>query len=309
VSDLAAVLHQQVTGRPRLRHVQSVLVARGGDVIVEHYFRSRRRDDRTNVHSVTKSVLSALVGIAISDGYLSLSSTVHEIVPDHAFDDGRKKELTVRHLLTMTSGLAADDEYDIDEIGDRGESWFAGPLAAPLVAEPGETFSYNNGAVHVLGILLARATGRTLSDYAAQNLFRPLGIDDFRWPTDGDGYELGYGHLELRPRDLLEFGRLYLDGGRRGRLQVVPGEWVRESTTAMTPGGSPEDERYGCLWWVTDVGGIDAFFAGGFGGQYVYVMPALDAVFVSTADVHAWIPSSGSPRRLVADYLIPALRV
>jgi CubicO group peptidase (beta-lactamase class C family) len=298
VGDLTAPVEAAVRGNPRLRHVQSVLVSVGGELRAERYFRSRRPEDLSNVHSITKSILSTLVGIALADGSLDLDTRAAEVLTAPP-PDPRKSEITARHLLTMTSGLDAEGRWDIDEIADRGESWAEGPLAAPRVAEPGTAFAYNNGAAHVLSVLLARRARRPLLELAEERLFGPLGIADYRWPTDPDGNPLGYGHLELRPRDLLKLGQLYLDGGR----DVLPADYVAAATTAATAGGPPEATAYGYLWWVTDNG----FFGGGFAGQYLYVVPALGLVAVTTGDAAVWIPSSASPRRLLADVVVPAI--
>src|SRR4051794_493842 len=181
---------------PARRHIQSLIVARGGQIQIERYFRDRRLGDLTNIHSVTKSVLATLTGIAIGDGYIALDTTLSDVLSNHPFDDERKRAITVEHLLTMTSGLDAATPHDIDEIADRGESWVDGPLAAPLRTEPGTTFTYNNGAAHVLGAVISRATEMPLRQFAEEHLFEPLEIDTYRWPDDPDGNPLGYGHLE-----------------------------------------------------------------------------------------------------------------
>jgi CubicO group peptidase (beta-lactamase class C family) len=245
---------------------------------------------------MTKSVLSTLVGIATGDGSLTLGTAVGEHVD---VDDEHKARITVEQLLTMTSGLDAGSPHDIDEIADRGESWVDGPLAAPLVAEPGTAFIYNNGAAHVLGALLARAVGMPLPRFAEERLFAPLGIDEYRWPADPDGNALGYGHLELRPRELVRLGELYLDGGR----DLLPESHVAAATTAQSAGGPPEQVAYGYLWWIDET----SFFAGGYGGQYLTVVPELELVVVTTGDAAILTETSANLRRMAADVVIPAL--
>lgn len=284
---------------PARRHIQSIVVSRAGELLLERYFRDRRATDLSNIHSVTKSVLATLTGIAIGDRSLALATTLGE----HFDVDARKARITVEHLLTMTSGLDAGSPYDIDEIGDRGESWVEGPLAAPLVAEPGTTFTYNNGAAHVLGVLVARATGLPLARFAEERLFGPLGIDDYRWPADPEGNALGYGHLELRPRDLVRLGELYLEGGR----ELLPEGFAAAATTAETEGGPPEGVAYGYLWWIAEESGRRAFFAGGYGGQYVTVVADLGLVVATTGDAAVLTETSRNLRRLVAEAVIPAL--
>jgi CubicO group peptidase (beta-lactamase class C family) len=291
--DLGAAVDAAVRQSPRLRHLQSVLVAVSGELQAESYFRGRRAGDLSNVHSITKSVLSTLVGIAIGDGSIDLDTRAVDVLSTSP-PDPRKAEITVEHLLSMTSGLdCSEGRWDIDDIADRGESLVEGPLAAPLAAEPGTSFSYNNGAVHVLSALLARKVGRPLVELAEERLFGPLGIEEYRWPTDPDGNPIGYGMLELRPRDLLKLGQLYLDAGR----EVVPADYVAAATKPATRGGPPEETGYGYLWWTTE----EAFFGGGFAGQYVYVVPAPQLVAVTTGDAAVWTPTSASPRRLVED--------
>jgi CubicO group peptidase (beta-lactamase class C family) len=297
--DLADAVETAVRADPRLRHLTSVVVSVGGEVQVESYFRDRRASDLANVHSVTKSVLATLTGIAIDDGALDLDARVVDLL-SVAPDDLRKQELTVRHLLTMTSGLdCSEGGWDIDDIADRGGSWIEGVLAAPLVAEPGRTFAYDNGAAHVLGAVVGRATERALADLAEERLFRPLGIAEWRWPTDPEGNQLGYGHLELRPRELLRLGELYLAGGG----SVVSRRYVDAATTAATAGGPPEGAPYGFLWWVRE----DAFFAGGFAGQYLYVVPALELVAVTTGDAAVWTPTAAGARRLLEEVVVPSV--
>ena len=274
---------------------------------LEQYFRDRRPTDLSNVHSVTKSVLATLAGIAIVHGALRLETTLGEVFDRGLLDDERKQRISVEQLLTMTAGLEADTPYDIDDIADRGESWVTGPLAAPLCAEPGTTFIYNNGAAHVLGVVIARATDTPLATYAEEHLFTPLGIDDYRWPTDPDGNPLGYGHLELRPRDLVRLGQLYLDGGRSGAARLLPESFVAAATSPHSAGGPPEQVPYGYLWWVTEDGGRRSFFAGGYGGQYVTVIPELAIIVVTTGDAAVLTRNSGNPRRLVRDVIVPAL--
>src|SRR5215208_3051701 len=303
-SPLADALDAAIREVPARRHIQSIVVAREGEIVLERYFRDRRPSDLSNLHSVTKSVVATLVGIAIGDGSLALRTPLGDFFDERLFGgDERKRQIRVEHLLTMTSGLDADTPHDIDEIADRGESWIGGPLAAPLRADPGTTFSYNNGAAHVLAALIARATGTPLARLAEERLFAPLGIDEYRWPADPDGNPLGYGHLELRPRELLRLGQLYLDPAQ----QLLPVSFVEAATTAQRSGGPPEGVPYGYLWWIGEDCGHRSFFAGGYGGQYVTVVPDLALVVVTTGDVDVFIETSRNLRRLVSEVAIPVL--
>ena len=293
---------------PAFRHVQSFLVAHEDELKVELYLRDRRAVDLSNVHSVTKSVLATLVGIAIERGSLSLGTPIGDVLETAALrSEPEKRALTVRHFLTMTTGLKADGGYDIDDIADRGESWVDGPLMAPLEASPGTSFTYNNGAAHVLGVVVARATGMPLARLAEQHLLGPLEIDEYRWPTDPEGHHLGYGHLELRPRDLLRLGELYLNEGRFRGEDILPASFAAAATTPQSEGGPPEGVPYGYLWWTAEELGHRSFFAGGYAGQFVTVVPGLALVVVSTGDAAVFIETSRDVRQLVAEVVVPTL--
>jgi CubicO group peptidase (beta-lactamase class C family) len=308
VNGVASALEVAIQSEPRLRHLQSIVVLLDDEILVERYFRDRRAEDLSNLHSVTKSVLSSLVGIAIGDGSLELSTTVGDLLGSRiAATDAAKAAITVEQLLTMTSGLAADGPHDIDEIADVGGSWVEGPLAAPLRSPPGTKFDYNNGAAHLLGVMVAAATGQPLSRLAEERLFAPIGIGSYRWPRDPEGNSLGYGHLELRPRDIARLGELYLGQGHVGGVRVVDPAYIDAATTAATPGGPPENVAYGYLWWITRCAGKPAYFAGGYGGQYVTVVPALGLVVATTGDVDVFIASSANAWRLVEDVVIAML--
>jgi CubicO group peptidase (beta-lactamase class C family) len=304
MSDLEAAVDAALAATPTYRHLQSLLVARGGDLLLERYCRDRRATDLSNLHSVTKSVLATLTGIAIGDGALAPGTRLADILEPALLDgDPRKRSLTVEHLLTMTSGLDADSPHDIDEIADRGESWVGGVLAAPLRSDPGARFSYSNGAAHLLGAVVARAVGRPLARFADERLFGPLGIDERRWPADPEGNALGHGHLELRPRDLVKLGELYLRGGG----ELVPAWFVDAATSPQSGGGPPEGRPYGYLWWIAEPEGRRAYFAGGYGGQYLTVVPALELVVVTTGDVDVLAPTSRNLRELVDRVVLPSL--
>jgi len=306
MTSLPEALDAALRDVPARRHIQSFVVAHEGEVQLERYFSDRRATDLSNVHSVTKSVVATLAGLAIRNGSLAFETRLDELFDERLFrGDEQKRRISIEHLLTMTAGLDCGTPHDIDEIADRGNSWIAGPLAAPLVAEPGTRFSYNNGAAHVLGAAIARATETPLVRFAEEQLFTPLGVSDYRWPTDPDGNALGYGHLELRPRDLLRLGLFYLDAGRWNGLQLLPESFIAAATTPHSAGGPPEGTSYGYLWWITEDGGHRSFFAGGYGGQYVTVIPELALVVATTGDVDVFTETSRNLRRLVSEIVVP----
>jgi CubicO group peptidase (beta-lactamase class C family) len=257
--DIHALDQADLTG------VTSLLVARHGRLVVERYY-GIQAADRIPVFSITKTVVSALVGIALEEGRLrSVDERLAEIVR------GADPRITLRHLLSMSAGYGRALNY-----GPTDASTLAG---RPLVSEPGTTFRYDSGSSDLLAAVLARVTGMRAAEYAQQRLFGPLGIRDERWPGSHGG-----SGIVLRPRDLLAFGQLYLDGGMwNGRL-IVPASWVRTSTRvhiAVQP-GQGVTSGYGYDWWV-ETHGRHFFAAHGYLGQILAIFPKLDEVVLVTS--------------------------
>jgi CubicO group peptidase (beta-lactamase class C family) len=253
----------------------SVLVMRHGRLVFERYYHGAEGDVERNVFSVTKSVLSALIGIALEDGKLrSLDQKLVDVFP-HELErdtDPRVRAITLRDLLSMTAGYQETQIFATDD-------WVRTLMNRPLAFDPGTTFSYDDGSAHLLSAVLTQATGVSALDLARRELFGPLGIDASRWSSDGQGRSTGSTGLWLRSRDLLTFGQLYLEEGRwRGR-QLVPAAWIRRSTTTQVeiPGGY----AYGYLWWV-NTGPHGGFLAQGYAGQMIAVYPRLDLVVAVT---------------------------
>jgi CubicO group peptidase (beta-lactamase class C family) len=254
----------------------SVLVLRQGRLLLERYYHGGSRDRSWSMYSVTKSVVSALVGIALREGRLeSVRQRVVRFFPGEltADVDPRVREITLRDLLTMSAGYRdVNTPYETDD-------WVRALLDRPLASEPGAAFSYDDGSVDLLSAVLTKVTGVPAAVYAQRELFGPLGIRPARWNGDGQGHSLGSGGLFLRTREMARLGRLYLDGGRwRGR-QILPRAWVRDSTREQirVPGGG----AYGYLWWIGR-GADRGFAAEGFGGQEIAVVPRLSLVIVLT---------------------------
>jgi CubicO group peptidase (beta-lactamase class C family) len=275
---------ERALGRDPYAHTTNVVVLRRGEEVLARHLGDGSVDDLVDTYSVTKSVLSTLVGIALRRGDLD------------DLDRPVAGARTFRHLLTMTGGTRADGPWEIDEVMARPAGWVEWLEAAPATDPPGARFRYDNGAAHVLGRGLERAVGAPLAEYAAAHLFRPLGIERFEWPADPDGHAYGFGHLRLAPRDLARLGELWRAGGG-GLVDPV---YARAATTAQTAGGPPEGEAYGFLWWVAD----DHFFAGGYAGQSLVVAPAHGIVAVTTGEEARLRPGWRNARHLVAEHLL-----
>ena len=279
---LAGAFHA-VDADDDLATVRALLVVRHGRLVAEGYFHGAGRDTLHDVRSVTKSVTSLVVGSALARGELrGVTETVGERLGDLLDGDAdpRKRAITLGDLLTMRAGLRwsehARGDHDPLTMYRATDSarWV---LAFPMDADPGRTFTYSTGNSQLVSAMVTRATGRTLAQLAATRLFEPLGIRDLRWERHPDGLSFGGVRLFLRARDLARIGELGLRGGRWGARQLVPADWLRESTRAHV---ATADGGYGYGWWVRPRG----YAAQGWGGQYVYVLPDADAVVVMTAD-------------------------
>lgn len=299
-----------IRSNPDLAHTVSLLVAQHGEIVFERCYRGSGAADLHGAHSVTKSFISTLVGILAGEGLLSVDDPVSSLVDTPAFrSNPTKAAITVRHLLTMSSGLYGHGWWDIDELEGRGVPVLEGALEAPLVAPPGWGFLYNNGASHVLSAVIAAAAGKPTEEVAADRLFGPLGIERWSWPTDPQGHHWGCGSLELTGRDLLKLGLLYLNGGLWNGDRVVDESYVHAATSPLMEGGPPERCGYGLLWWVADRASPPHYFAGGYGGQYIMVVPELDVVAVTMGDTDSMArpPMGLMLRHLLYEKVVPAM--
>ena len=266
--------------------VHSVQIVRRGRLALDAYFYPFSAKMRHDVASVTKSITSTLIGLAINDGFL------HDVQQPvmRAFQgrapvnlDPRKQKLTLEHLLTMTAGWDCGFEAKEARLFEmrRAADWLQFMLDLPMVAEPGTRWAYCSGNCHVLSVLLTAATGTNALAFARRELFTPLGIHDVAWPADSRGNNHGWGDLQFHPRDMAKIGQLLLQGGRWGDHQIVPPAWVATATRAHVDRTSNND-RYGYLWWVKGTNYPGMFEAVGRGGQRINVWPAKDLVVVFT---------------------------
>ena len=266
----------------RSLNVHSVVLVRNGVIVAEAYYSPYGQNTRHVLYSVTKSFVSALVGIAIEEGYIeSVDQPVLGFFPDRAFanPNSRKDAMTLEHLLTMTAGLDWEEGTPTYMAMYRSQDWVSYVLDAPMVAEPGDQFVYCSGCSHVLSAIIQQATGMNTLEYAQSRLFEPLGITNVYW--DSSGIPIGGWGLEITPRDMAKFGYLYLNDGVWEGQQIVPAEWVRTSVGEHV--GTNGSLGYGYQWWTYP--SLDAYTAIGRDAQLILVMPALDVVAVFTAEL------------------------
>jgi len=300
----------------RVSRLRSLLVARHGRLVVEHYFGGADSTTTFDVRSVTKSVLSALTGIALSRGLMpSLDARVGTYVGPPATLDHGDSAVTIAELLTMTSGYQWDETN-----GDDYNLWVTSPNRVQFLLDRAQTgppgpFNYNSAAVHLLGAVVQRAAGMPLPAFADSVLFAPAGITSARWEPLDETVNGGSG-IVLTGQDLLRYGQLVLQDGRSGERQIIPAEWVRAMTaphfTWRSTVGPQHGVTYGYLWWVAEGPPVHGFFAWGYGGQFVYVAPDLDlAAVVTTAwsGLGAAAPAmADSALTVIVDGVLPAVR-
>ena len=259
--------------------VYGVIVIRNGYLTVEKYFREGSAETPHNLKSASKSILSALIGIAIDKGYLQLDQPISDFLPFiKEMQDQRKDKITVQHLLSMKSGLQSTS-YQAYNSWIINDDWLSKLLQLPIVAEPGTKHQYSTGDSHILSAVLTAATGMSAKEFAEKYLFGPLNVEIKGWEIDPQGIYQGGNNFSLYPQDIAKFGQLYLDGGTSNGKQIVPLWWVNESTKALQPNLHNIYGGYGYLWY-THPGGEDAFVAVGYGGQYIYVSPKNKTVIV-----------------------------
>jgi CubicO group peptidase (beta-lactamase class C family) len=281
-----------------LETLYSLLVVKNGYLIAEDYFNEGSADQKDRLQSVTKSYTSALVGIALDQGYLSsVDQKMLDFFPEVAdqITDWRKEQITIRDLLQMRSGYPWEETDPA--LWDGLLSGHYPPLIEefPLTGDPRTEFNYSNLSSAWLGIIVDRATGMNLKAYAEENLFLPLGVETGEWGTDAEGHNNGCGDLHLTPRDAAKFGLLYLNEGECEGNQIVPVDWVHDSLQRYSEdinltGGFPANWGlsitgigYGYQWWSATAGKHHFDYAAGHGGQLIVLLHELDMVIVTTS--------------------------
>ena len=267
--------------------INSVLLVRGRVLILEEYFGGFARDSLHSMRSASKAITSALVGITINLGHIdSVDVPLLSYFPEYEGEvdnwDERKRNITVEHVLSMTSGIRGNEDamYPTDD-------WIKFYLDQPMAAEPGAEFSYATSGVVAQGNVITRASGLRIPAFADRYLFGPLGISEYRWPITNSrgsqGLAMTGGGLNLRPRDMAKFGQLYLNEGTWAGERLISEEWIHASTRKQAR-SDLYGEDFGYLWRMIDrtIKGreIRSFEAWGNGGQFIMVFPALELVAV-----------------------------
>lgn len=305
--DSAQLMRALTTLQRGKYNINSVMVVRHGYVVLDAYLHPFAPDERHIIHSCTKSFTSALIGIAIDEGYLTgPDQLLTDIFPERelANMDDDKAAITLGDVLMMATGWDCRDSYLYDWEGlrelRRSDDWVQHALDLPMSEAPGTDFEYCNEASFILSAIITETTGLSAYEFAQEHLFGPLGFSEAMWPTNPDGINIGWGELRITPHDMAKFGYLYLHQGEWDGTQIVPAEWVEASTQALIEANTLGPD-YGYQWWIES---DDYYAAEGYAGQYIFVVPELDMVVVFTSGLNGRYFEA--PQDLLDHYIIPA---
>jgi CubicO group peptidase (beta-lactamase class C family) len=280
--------YQLIHSNDRFIMARSLLIIRNGKLVAEAY--PHDPDDAyriENIQSCTKSFTSILTGIAFKKGNLdSLNQTFSSIYPEYFINHQDKSSITIANALTMKTGINFIDGDNTRPLYETDESSIDYILSLPKNYEPGIVYQYNDGSPHLISAAIQERYGKTLSVFADEFLFKPLGITEWKWEAANDGITFGAVSIFMKPRDIAKFGQLLLQNGKWGNEQIVDSSWIAEATKPIVTMQSP-GTSYGYYFWIFPAYG--GYAAVGHGGQFIFVVPAKKLVVIYTA----WPYTSG----------------
>jgi CubicO group peptidase (beta-lactamase class C family) len=301
--DPAALAEVNARAPTETPDLSALLVIRHGVLVWEGTYGGYDPARAIDVRSVTKSVTGTLTGIALDEGTIAdLQQTVGDLIPDRipADADPAVANVTIWQLLTMTSGLAWDAATDWPTL-IASDDWIAMTLSLPVTGVPGQTYVYNTGGSHLLGVMVAAAVGEPLERFAQSRLFAPLDIQPDGWMRSPQGEVNGGSGLRIRPHEMAKLGQLYLRQGAWGDARIVSAAYVADATRWQSAGDATGGwAGYGYQWWITATdAGYPAYFALGYGGQHIFVVPDLDLVVVAAIERRVPAEALRTPRYLI----------
>ncbi|WP_010097407.1 serine hydrolase domain-containing protein [Ornithinibacillus scapharcae] len=278
--------------------IDSVLVQRNNTIIFEYFRNKKMKEKQHKIYSVTKVVLSALIGIAIEKGYIeNVNTPIMNYFPELT-NNNEKQKITVKHLLTMTSGL----HWPGNSSMIPSKNWVNFVLRQDMDHPPGKEMVYSCGSSQLLSAILQMTTGLHTEALAKKYLFTPLGITDYKWNRDPQDIAIGGFGLTMKTDDMLKIGTLYVNKGKFKSKQILPQQWVEESTSPIVK--VDDGTSYAYHWWNkhfdNPIGRIE--LAVGFEGQYIILAPGYQLVVVMTSSIK---DDPSRPIYYVKDYLLP----
>ncbi len=296
--------------------IHSILLVNNNELVFEEYFGKYDHNKQHDLRSVTKSIRSLLAGIAIDKGFIeSIDDPVFKYLKSHApkkNKDPRKRQITLRHLMTMSTGLECND-WDKKSKGQedrvyKKKDWIQYTLDLPMVNDPGTVSNYCSIGVLLLAEAISQASGMNIDNFAQKYLFTPLGIENVSWGHTSKKKVIPSGkRLYMTPRDMAKIGQLILNKGKWNNDQIISEEWISESTSSKT---KITNIDYGFLWWNIPFrykdGITSSIVATGNGGQYIMVLPELNLVAVFTGGAYN-SQDDKAPFAIMNQILIPSL--
>ncbi len=264
--------------------VRSLIIQQKGNVLAAEGFDNRDLNHPFNIKSASKSIIGLLTGIALDKGFIpSIDEPIKTYFPDYFAEhpDSLKESITIRNLLSMQAGLRSTSSrnYGAWVISDN---WIEFALDQDFTEDIGGKMVYSTGISHLLSVIISKASNMTTKAFAEEYLFNAMNIRIGGWDKDPQGYYMGGNNLSLKPTDLLKIGQLILDNGVYNSKPLVSPVWIQESFKTYTFSNF-NPYGYGYQWWNQEIGGHKTFFAWGNGGQYIFIIPELDAVVVLTS--------------------------
>ncbi|HVO72949.1 MAG TPA: serine hydrolase, partial [Ignavibacteriaceae bacterium] len=295
-------------------NIHSLLILKDGKLVLEEYFYNYFFNRPHRIHSVTKSITSALIGIAIDK---HLIRNVNEPVEKYFMDYGTAKwvrekyNIQIQHLLSMSAGLdwksltlnESNDDMDMY----KAEDFYKFLLNKEMKFEPGSNFCYNNGLSLMLCRIIEKSSGLSLKAFADENLFSPLNIENYSWDVAENGVTRTDGGLKMLPRDMLKFGLLYLNQGKWKNKQLIPIDWINSSTKKIF---NTDSRSYGWHWWIKNYSInhklFETFYAMGYGEQAIIIVPKESLIVVITAG--NYLQLEHRPFEIMAKFILPAIK-
>jgi CubicO group peptidase (beta-lactamase class C family) len=277
-------LESAVAPAAQLPRLRSLIVSHKGQIVFERYYNGARAAQAANIKSASKSIISALVGIAIAKGHIKgIDQTLGQYFPELAKDpEKRKPAITIEDLLTMRSGLESTSGRNYGA-WVQSRNWVRYVLQQPMTDPPGTRVEYSTGTTHLLSAIITKATKRSTWQFAQEELAKPLGFSLAKWTTDPQGIYFGGNEMSMTPRQMVAFGELYRNDGRVGQRAIVPKSWIDQTRVPRGRSRWGSDREYGYGFWIREFAGHDSYYAWGYGGQFIFIIPAKDLVVVTTS--------------------------
>ncbi len=269
-------------------NLRCLIVYKDGNIVKDDYFIGTSQTPH-DVRSVTKSITATLTGIAIDNGFLaSENENINSYLTPYVNPiNATWSNVKVRDVISMTTGIT------VDELANPSEyvNWFYNApnqldytLNIPIENNPGEVFTYNSGITHLMSAVITQSTNLTTEQFAKDYLFNPLNINNYSWETDKQGVYNGGAGLQISPRDMLKVGQLYLNNGEFNNTRIVSEEWISKASSFKVSTNSAQSfgPNYGYSWWIGNAHNHDYFFANGYGGQFIVIVPDSNLIVIAT---------------------------